>query len=159
MRKFEKVTYDEFSKSFGYDKDLYDSYNIPVRKTKDSAGYDFELIRDYILKSGDSVLVPLGIKADMNEGEFLMLVVRSSIGTKKNVRLQNQMGIIDKDYYDNSENEGHMFVKLQNHGKEDVVLKKGEGIVQGIFMKFLTTDDEELIITERTGGFGSTTKQ
>lgn len=159
MRKFEKVSYDEFSKHFGYDKELYESYNIPIRKTKSSAGYDFELIRDYILKKDDTVLIPLGVKASMYDGEFLMLVVRSSVGTKKNVRMLNQVGIIDSDYYANLENEGHMFVKLQNHGKEDIVLKKGEGIIQGIFMNFLTTDDEEKIENTRSGGFGSTNEE
>jgi len=158
MRKLEKVSFEEFKKYFGNNKELYDSYNIPVRKTKHSAGYDFELIESYMLKPGMSIKVPLGIKADMNDGEFLMLVVRSSVGIKHNIRMQNQVGIIDKDYYENEENEGHMFVKLQNQGDEEVILKKGDGIVQGLFMRYYTTDEEVQVTKIRNGGSGSTTE-
>lgn len=92
----------------------------------------------------------------MNKDEMLMLVVRSSIGFKHNVRLCNQVGIIESDYYDNPTNEGHLFIKLQNEGNDDFVVNKGDRICQGIFVKFLTIDDEEEINSVRTGGIGST---
>lgn len=156
MRKFEKITFDEFKKYYGNNKNLYNSYNIPRRKTVDSVGYDFEAIDDFIIKPSESLTIPLGIKVDMNKDEMLMIVVRSSVGFKYNVRMQNQVGIIERDYYNNEENEGHLFIKLQNEGKNDFVVKKGQGIAQGIFVKFLTVDNEEKIETVRIGGIGST---
>lgn len=95
----------------------------------------------------------------MNKDEMLMLVVRSSMGFKYNVRMCNQIGIFESDYYNNSNNEGHAWLKLQNEGDKDYIVKKGDAICQGIFTKFLTVDNEEKIINERKGGLGSTNKE
>lgn len=156
MRKFEKISFQEFKKEFGDNKELYENYNIPVRKTVDSAGYDFEVIEGFELLPGESKTVPLGIKVDMNKGEMLMLFVRSSVGFKHNVRLQNQAGIIERDYYNNPENEGHLFVKIQNEGRKLFKVTEGQRIVQGIFVNFLTVDNEKKVETVRTNGIGST---
>ena len=156
MRKFEKVSFEEFKKEFGNNKNLYNSYNIPKRKTIDSAGYDFEAIEDFTIKPKESLKIPLGVKVTMDKGEMIMIVVRSSVGFKYNVRMQNQVGIIERDYYNNDSHEGHLFIKLKNEGNSDFVVKKGQGIAQGIFVNFLTVDNEEKIETVRTGGIGST---
>lgn len=89
---------------------------------------------------------------------MLMLVVRSSMGFKYNVRLTNQVGIIESDYYNNPDNEGHMWICLQNHGDKEYIINKGDAYAQGIFVKFLTTDDDNAK-TLRTGGLGSTNKK
>ena len=141
-RYFEKISFEQFSKDIKNDKELYDSYNIPKRQTKYAAGYDFEAIEDFVLKPGEIKKIPTGIKADMLDDEVLLLIVRSGMGFKYNVRLCNQVGVIDKDYYNNSDNEGHMFIALQNHGDKDYVVKKGDRICQGMFVKYLTVDDE-----------------
>ena len=156
MRKFEKISFDEFSKDIENNKELYDSYNLPVRKTKLSAGYDFECLYDFILKPGEIIKLPLGIKACMNNDEVLMIYVRSSQGFKYNVRMCNQVGIIDADYYNNPDNEGHIFIKLKNEGDKDYIVKKGDAICQGIFTKFLSVDDEENVENTRKSGIGST---
>ena len=158
MRKLEKISFEQFSKDVENNKELYDSYNIPVRKTKSSAGYDFESLFDFTLKPGETIKLPLGIKVCMNNDEVFMLFVRSSQGFKYNVRMCNQVGIIDADYYNNETNEGHMFIRLQNEGDKDYVIKKGDAICQGLFMKFLSVDDEADIQNERKSGFGSTDK-
>ena len=158
-RYFEKISFDQFKKDVSDDLDLYNSYNIPVRSTKESAGYDFESIVDFTLRPGEIGKYPLGVKANMNSGEVLLVVVRSSMGFKYNVRLCNQVGVIDKDYYNNPDNEGHMWIKLENHGDKDYVVKKGDKICQGIFINFLTVDNEEEINKERISGFGSTDKK
>ena len=88
-----------------------------------------------------------------------MLIVRSSMGFKYNVRMCNQVGIIDSDYYNNSDNEGHMWFKIQNEGTETVILNKGQRFGQGIFIEYKTVDDEEEITKERTGATGSTDKE
>ena len=158
-RIFEKISFEQFKKDISDDKELYESYNIPKRSTKESAGYDFESLMDFTLKPGEIGKYPLGIKADMNSGEVLLIMVRSSMGFKYNVRLCNQVGVIDKDYYNNLDNEGHMWIRLENQGDKDYVVKKGDKICQGIFMNFLTTDNEENIENVRTSGFGSTDKK
>jgi len=159
MRKFEKVSYEEYKKATGKDVSSYEQYKIPVRKTKYSAGYDFEAIIDFTLKPGESIKIPLGIKVIMNEDEMLMLVNRSSFGFKYNVRMCNQIGIIESDFYNNIENEGHMYIKLQNEGTEDFTIKIGDRICQGIFTKFLVVDGEQEINNVRKGGLGSTGKR
>ncbi len=159
MRKFEKISFEQFKRDISSDLELYNSYNLPKRSTKGSAGYDFESIVDFTLKPGEIKKIPLGIKASMNSDEVLFLIVRSSMGFKYNVRMCNQVGVIDSDYYNNLENEGHMFIKLENHGDKDYEVKKGDKIVQGIFVKYLTVDNEKEINTIRTSGIGSTSKE
>lgn len=156
MRKFEKISFEQFKKDVKDDIELYNSYNIPKRSTKNSAGYDFESLYDFTLKPNEIIKIPTGIKVAMNPDEVLFMIVRSSMGFKYNVRLVNQVGVIDSDYYNNSDNEGHMFIKLHNQGNSDYVVKKGDKICQGIFTKYLTVDDEEQIENERLSGFGST---
>lgn len=159
MRYFKKISFEQFKKDINDDLDLYNSYNIPSRGTTSAAGYDFESLFDFTLKPDEIIKIPTGIKSDMNEDEVLLLIVRSSMGFKYNVRLVNQVGVIDKDYYNNINNEGHIFIKLKNEGNQDFIVKKGDKICQGIFTKFLTVDNEEEITTIRTGGIGSTNKE
>ena len=156
MRKFEKVSIDEFSKY--YDKTLYEEYDLPKRMTRHSAGYDFLAIEGFTIKPGKIKKIPTGYKATFGNDEMLMILVRSSMGFKYNVRMTNQVGIIESDYYNNIDNEGHMFVSLQNEGDIDFVVKKGEGYAQGIFTKFLICDDD-VTTNERHGGLGSTNKE
>ena len=91
----------------------------------------------------------------MNENEFLGIYVRSGLGTKYNLRMCNQVGIIDADYYNNIENEGHIFIKMQNEGNETVYLKKSDRVAQGIFQKYYITDFDQ-VDKIREGGLGST---
>ena len=159
MRKFEKISLEEFIKSTGLTEQEYDKYSIPKRSTKHSAGYDFSLLFDLDLIPGEIKKIPTGIKVSMGTDEVLMVFIRSSLGFKYNIRMCNQVGIIDSDYYNNEDNEGHIFIKIQNEGTEKIHFNKGENFVQGIFTKFLITSDETEIKTERTGGFGSTNKE
>ena len=151
MRNFEKISFEQFKKDIEDNKELYDSYNVPKRCTKFSAGYDFESLFDFVIKPGEIKKIPTGIKASMNDGETLLMVVRSSQGFKYNVRMCNQLGIIDKDYYNSEKNEGHIFIKLCNEGKDDYVVKMKDKIVQGVFINYLTVDDEKEIEKERVG--------
>lgn len=156
MRYFEKISFEQFKKDISNDKKLYDEYNLPKRQTKNSAGYDFESLFDFILKPGETKTIATGVKVNMNFDEMLMIVIRSSLGFKYNTRMCNQIGIVESDYYNNPNNDGHLFVKIQNEGKIDLIIKKGDRICQGIFVKFLTVDNEEEIKTRRTSGIGST---
>jgi len=158
VRKFEKISFEQFKNDIKDDKNLYEEYKLPKRGTKCAAGYDFYSLYDYTLKPGEIMKVPTGIKVCMEEDDVLFLIDRSSMGFKYNVRMCNQVGVIDADYYNNSNNEGHIWIKIQNEGDKDYIVKKGDAMIQGIFMKYLKVDDEEEIENERIGGIGSTNK-
>ena len=156
MRKFEKISFEQFKKDIGDDRMLYDSYELPKRSTKRSAGYDIRSLEYGIIKPGEAMTFKTGLKVCMNEDECLYVLSRSSQGYKYNVCLMNSVGLIDSDFYNNSSNEGHFSVRLVNFGTDDFIVKRGDKIAQGVFSKYLTIDDEEDIEGERTGGLGST---
>ncbi len=149
MRKFEKISFEQFKKDIKDDKKLYDEYSLPKRETIKAAGYDFFALYDYTLKPGEIKKVPTGIKVTMNSDEVLLLIDRSGMGFKYNVRMCNQVGVIDADYYNNKDNEGHIWIKIQNEGDKDYVVKKGDGIIQGIFVKYLLVDNEDKEFNDR----------
>ena len=136
--------------------------NLPVRSTKNSAGYDVEAAEDCIIpafKPGQKpTLVKTGIKAYMESDEVLILANRSSNPGKKGLILANSIGVVDSDYYENPDNDGHIMYAFFNFKAEEVEIKKGERIGQAIFQKYLVTDND-IAQGERTGGFGSTNKQ
>ena len=146
-RKFEVVSYYE-------DKEI----NLPKRATINSAGYDLEAASPETINPGQVTYIPTGLKVSMNPGEVLQIYPRSSVATKYMVTLPNNVGIVDQDYYDNIDNEGHILVPLVNLGKDPFVVNKGDRIAQAIFTRYLTVDNEEEINSVRTGGFGSTNK-
>ena len=153
MRKFEKISKSEFLKDVPDAN--YDDIILPKRSTLNSAGYDFYSVISFTLSPGERRVIPTGIKASMNSNEFLSIYIRSSLGFKWNIRMCNQVGIIDADYINNKDNEGHIFVCLQNESDKEVVIKKGDRFAQGIFMSYLITDDDSATDT-RNGGIGST---
>lgn len=158
MRKFERISFNQFKKDVSDSKELYNKIELPKRSTKHSAGYDIRSIEDAIIKSHDSLVIKTGIKACMSDDEVLYIYVRSSLGFKYDISLSNSAGVIDSDYYNNVSNEGHIQIKLINHGNEDFKINVGDRIAQGVFMKYLCVDDEEEIENKRTGGSGSTSK-
>lgn len=138
------------------DKDIH----LPVRKTAHSAGYDVEAAEDVVIppyKHGlKPTLIPTGLKAYCQEDEYYILVNRSS-GPKKGFVMANSIGIIDSDYYENEDNDGHFYFQYWNFLDTDLVIKKGDVIGQVIFQKYLMADDDNAT-GKRTGGFGSTDK-
>lgn len=165
---------------------------LPVRKTAQSAGYDFQVAQDIIIPSyhrlmeqlkytvdeGETpcrplsleemaqitknakskpTLVPTGIKCEMPSNCYLELSVRSSCPLKYWLVLANGVGIIDADYYNNSDNEGHIYFQIINLSPFDIQLKKGDIIGQGILKEYHITDDDAATGL-RTGGFGSTSE-
>ncbi len=134
--------------------------NIPVRKTKYSAGYDIEAAEDVVIpsfkKGMNPSMVKTGLKAYMQDDEYLKLCNRSSNPKKKGLILANSIGVVDADYYENPDNDGHIMFAFYNIKDEDITIKKGEAIGQAIFEKFLVADNDAAS-GERIGGFGSTT--
>ena len=176
MAKFEKIS--KFK-----DVDL----PLPVRKTAESAGYDFVVAEDILIppyqhlvekinlyrpkttptleeaaaaiKAANAkvTLVPTGMKCKLDPGTYLELSVRSSCPLKHWLVLGNAVGIIDADYYNNPDNEGHIFFQIINLAPFPIQLKRGDAIGQGIIKSYLTTEDDNAT-GERIGGFGSTNK-
>ena len=158
MRKFHKVSFNELKKHLNITKEEYEKYPLPKRGTANSAGYDFHFLKDITINPGETKKIPTGIKAQMNPSEVLLIFIRSSLGTKYHITLSNQTGIIDSDYYNNEDNEGHIFIVIQNNGNTSQTFKKYDRFAQGIFINYLKTDDDGIKET-RKGGFGSTTRK
>ena len=134
-------------------------FDLPHRSTSKSAGYDFHSPVDAVINPGETVRFSLEVKVKLKDWTFLMIPPRSSLGFKGNnhVTLTNTIGIIDADYYNNPDNEGVIELKLHNFGPEPFVIKRNDRLVQGIFLKFDITDDDDATAI-RTGGLGSTGK-
>lgn len=128
---------------------------LPTRSTVASAGYDLRTLEGYTLKPNETHIFETGLKARMEKDEVLLLFVRSSVGIKKGLSLANGVAVIDSDYYGNEKNDGHIMVALLNRTQKEVVIEKEERIVQGVFVKYLVTDDDDAK-GKRTGGVGST---
>ena len=129
---------------------------MPVRATVGSAGYDFYSPLDFVLTPGQTIKIPTGIRARIEDGWVLMIFPRSGLGFKYRIQLNNTVGVIDSDYY-GSDNEGHIFIKITNDSNEGrtLSLKKGDGFAQGVFLPYGVTSDDETAAV-RNGGFGST---
>lgn len=165
VAEFKKVTFEQFEKdwidNFG-DNEFYgvsarESYcglDIPARSTSGSAGYDFVSPINFVLYPGDDIKIPTGIRCVLEAGNVLMIYPRSSLGFKYKMSLANSCGIIDSDYA-NSDNEGHIFMKIVNNGDKLINIKRGDKFVQGIIIPFCITysDDVDAV---RNGGMGST---
>ena len=164
IAKFLKVSEDNFISSLdGFSKEeakkIYEDIKLPLRATKYSAGYDFYSPFDFTLNPGETIKIPTGIRAKMREDYALFLLPRSGLGFKYRLQLNNTVGIIDSDYY-YSDNEGHIFAKITNDSNEGktVTITKGTGFMQGIFVEYgITFDDDTTSV--RNGGFGSTSKK
>lgn len=162
IAQFEKVSKEQFVSSWEDEtldaESVYDELKLPKRATKGSAGYDFYSPMDFFLNPEESIKIPTGIRARIDDGWVLKIYPRSGLGFKYRVQLNNTVGIIDSDYY-NSDNEGHIFIKIMNDSNEGKTLfvKRGEAFAQGIFVEYgITVDDDADAI--RNGGFGSTSK-
>ena len=139
--------------------DIYNKIKLPVRATAGSAGYDFISPVDITLNPGETVKIPTGIRVEMEQDWVLKCYPRSGLGFKYRLQLNNTVGIIDSDYF-YSDNEGHIFSKITNDSNESksVSIQAGTGFMQGIFVEYgITVDDDAQGI--RNGGFGSTTQK
>ena len=164
IAQFETVSFEQFFESLKDDFDgnsdriraIYETIRLPKRATTGSAGYDFYSPVDIHLEPGQTTKIPTGIRAKMDEDWVLMIFPRSGLGFKYRLQLNNTVGIIDSDYY-NSDNEGHIFIKITNDSNEGktVDVQAGNGFAQGIFIPYgITVDDDT--DAQRNGGFGST---
>lgn len=129
--------------------------DLPKRQTKDSAGYDLATCQEVTIMPEEIVLIKTGLKVQIPENEVLLVFPRSSLGIKKGLTMANNVGVIDADYFNNDDNEGHIMIPLRNFGTKPVTLEKDERVAQGIFVNYLKTSDDKNSNNERSGGFGS----
>lgn len=167
IAKFHKVSFEQFTKDWvdtfldsneQIAKETYDTIKLPKRATTGSAGYDFYSPLKVVLKPSETIKIPTGIRVQMEENWVLKCYPRSGLGFKFRLQMNNTVGIIDSDYF-HSDNEGHIFAKITNDTNEGktVEIEAGTGFMQGIFVEYGITIDDE-VEEKRNGGFGSTTK-
>lgn len=167
IAKFHKVSKERFladwQDTFGETspeeaEEIYENISLPKRATAGSAGYDFFAPVEVTMNPGETVKIPTGIRVEMEQEWVLKCYPRSGLGFKYRLQMNNTVGIIDSDYF-YSDNEGHIFAKLTNDTNEGktLVIPAGTGFMQGIFVEYgITVDDDAKGV--RNGGFGSTTK-
>ena len=145
-------------RGFEFTQDYHEAgVALPTRSTERSAGYDIAAAANVCLHPGEMKVIPTGLKAYMKTDEYLGIHIRSSLAIKQGLHLANEQGIIDADYYNNPDNEGHILIAVVNGGPREVVIDKGMRIAQGIFSRYLLTDQDVLAVKKsRTGGIGST---
>lgn len=166
IARFHKVSPDRFAQdwidTFGTCPEeeigkIYGSILLPRRATAGSAGYDFFAPVDITLKPGETIKIPTGIRVKMEPEWVLKCYPRSGLGFKYRLQMNNTVGIIDSDYF-YSDNEGHIFAKMTNDTNEGktVTIAAGTGFMQGIFVEYGITWDDD-VTDVRNGGLGSTT--
>ena len=168
IAQFYKVSFEEFKKGIEGEfpqleeeksRKMYEDIKLPKRATKGSAGYDFFSPFSFLLKPGQTIKIPTGICVKMEDNWVLQLFPRSGLGFKFRLQLNNTVGIIDSDYY-YSDNEGHIYAKMTNDSNEnkELTVDQGVGFMQGIFLEYGFTMDDD-VLENRNGGFGSTTNK
>ena len=150
MRKFEIVD----KKHLVHNKEI----QLPTRADPGSAGYDFYSPVDFTLYPNQTLIIPMDVKVCMEPDEVLLLFIRSSVGIKKRIIITNGTGVIDSTYYNNPDNDGNICGAFTNIGQTAQEFKKGDRIMQGVFVKYLTTENDQPLNTQRQGGIGSSGK-
>lgn len=156
IAQFEKISEENFLSTGIYTKEDYADYKLPKRATSGSAGYDFFAVKTFSVAPSETITIPTGVRAKIEDGWVLKIYPRSGLGFKFRLTLNNTVGIIDSDYY-YSDNEGHIFIRMTNCGDKPLTVEKGQGFAQGIFLEYGITFDDD-VVAVRNGGFGSTTK-
>lgn len=134
---------------------FYNDVQLPIRADQASAGYDLFMPHNLMLLPAQKTIVYLDVKAYMRTDEVFIVLPRSSMGIKKGLMLGNTIGVIDASYYSNEHNDGNIGLSLLNTSGKGMELKAGDRIAQGIFLPYLTADNDEALLDKRGGGFGS----
>ena len=159
---FERVSFEEFKNAFkscGYGneleaRDAYTAIKIPVRKTRKSAGHDISIPFSLRLSPGEKTLIPTGLRCGIREDYVMLIFPRSSLGIKRGMKISNTIPVIDADYFE-ADNEGHIFISIENLSKKDIILEKGDSFVQALFFSYGIAVGSGSS-TRRKGGIGST---
>ena len=164
MIKFEKISREQWERDLNalfvpfMASFSYDNVKIPTRATRNASGHDFVTPFAFDLAPGESITIPTGIRMVTDQQVWLLAMPRSGLGCKYRLQLDNTVGNVDGDYWE-SDNEGHIFAKITNDGKEGkkLELNAGDRFMQGVILPYFKTDDDD-VRTPRNGGHGSTGK-
>lgn len=131
---------------------------IPTKGSEYAAGYDLYIPKtkepSIILASNEKINIDSGIALEIPVGYVGLIFIRSSLGIKRNIQLQNQCGVIDSDY------RGSIILAIKNIGLDPQELVRGERIAQLIIIPYLANTSlfevNELDDTKRgSNGIGS----
>lgn len=159
QRGFQVISREQFKKDFNNIFIDHEDLKLPKRATAKSAGYDVFSPFNINLFPNEEVKIATGIKAYMLDDEVLFALPRSGHGFKYYIRLANTQGVIDCDYFNNIDNEGHIWIKIRNEGDKAFSIDKGDAFCQLIFQKYLLADGDDFIGNTRVGGTGSTNEK
>jgi len=127
---------------------------LPIRQTPQSAGLDLHAKIDTIIKKGERILIPTGIRIALPFGYEAQIRPRSGLALKHGVTVFNTPGTIDADY------RGELCVLLVNWGDKDFNIVRGDRIAQMVINKVEMIAFEEVNELPDTlrgdGGYGST---
>lgn len=157
--KFQKVSIEQFASDCQVDnaQQIYEDIKMPCRATVGSAGYDIFAPFAFTIEPQQSITIPTGIRILMPTRWVLLIYPRSGLGFRYRLRLNNTVGVIDSDY-SNSDNQGHIFIRVTNEGTTIIQIDKGEAFAQAMLTSYYLTEDDD-VATLRNGGLGSTDKQ
>lgn len=157
--KFSKIPEKQYNKDTDINyKGTYDKIILPKRATLKSCGYDIFSPISFQVQPQETIKIATGLRVKVNDGWFLAIIPRSSLGFTYRTTLSNTIAAVDGDYFD-AENFGHIFIKFSNLNTEGKVLKvdAGTAIFQALFLPYGVTDDDK-VSEQRRGGLGSTNR-
>jgi len=128
---------------------------LPVYETEGSVGLDLLAREDTLIKSKEIGLIPCNIIVEVPEGYVFIIASRSSTPRKKGLLMPHGIGILDQDYCGPDD---EALAQFYNFSDEDVTIKRGEKVAQGLFLPLSKISWEEVdeIKKESRGGLGIT---
>lgn len=131
---------------------------LPEYQTEGAAGMDLcaAVEEPIVLKPLERVLVPTGLKIELEHGYEAQVRPRSGLSIKHGITLINCVGTIDEDY------RGELCVPVVNLSNDVYTIQPQERIAQMIIARVEQAEIE--VVTELSGtvrgagGFGSTGK-
>lgn len=137
-------------------KPEHENFQMPVRSTAESAGYDIFMPEAGRYTGGDKVIVPLGFSTEIPKGYFALILPRSGTGFKFGLEVNNTAGVIDADY------RGEWMAAIRTKTGEPISWEQGERMLQFVLLPTTVFDLQLVDSLEESergkGGFGSTGK-
>lgn len=129
---------------------------LPVYQTSGSVGCDLVSRIDMTISPKSLGRIPANVIIETPKGYMFAVASRGSTPFKKGLLPPHGLGIGDQDFC-GPEDEYH--IPVYNFTDEDVLVKKGERVAQGIFVPIEVVEWEEVESMDHNinrGSFGST---
>ena len=145
---------------------------IPSYAKDGDAGMDVCAAEEALIKPGETIIIPTGIKLAIPDGYEIQVRPRSGISYKTPLRLSNSPGTIDSGYRDelgiimtntseSAFNDKIFTIDSKGNSKGTYRIMRGDRIAQIVLqvvpkIQFTVVDSVDGIGSNRGGGFGST---